>query len=346
MENNYRKNFLPFLVALLVFSTVSLFANQPVCGQGRVRETNPAEGGEGGAQMLYGDFKVDDSQTSGLKPQSYGLVLYTTRGIAVGRQTLPNNGRYKFLNVPNGEYDLVIEVEGQEVARDHLVIHEQYKTDVRHDISMEWKGGSRPSLPPVAVTDAYQRSAANQGLYDKSLEAARKNDADESIALLQQIVQSDSRDFVAWTDLGTAQFKKGRTDEAEKAYTKALEARPSFIVALMNLGKLKMTQKNFDSAIEIFTRAVNEQPQSADANHLLGECYLQVKKGSKAVGYLNKAIELDPMGKAEIHLRLATLYDGANLKDRAALEYEKFLSKKPDYPDRKKLEEYIAANKK
>jgi len=34
------------------------------------------------------------------------------------------------------------------------------------------------------------------------------------------------------------------------------------------------------------------------------------------------------------------------MKDKAAAEYEQFLAKKPDYPDRKKLEQYIAANRK
>jgi hypothetical protein len=34
------------------------------------------------------------------------------------------------------------------------------------------------------------------------------------------------------------------------------------------------------------------------------------------------------------------------MKNLAANEYVEFLKKKPNYPDRKKLEDYIAANKK
>jgi DNA topoisomerase IB len=33
------------------------------------------------------------------------------------------------------------------------------------------------------------------------------------------------------------------------------------------------------------------------------------------------------------------------MKDKAAAEYEQFLKKVPDYPDAKKLKEYIDANK-
>ena len=82
---------------------------------------------------------------------------------------------------------------------------------------------------------------------------------------------------------------------------------------------------------------------SADANFLLGESYLQLKKGSKAVPYLEEAARL---GRADAHLRLATLYNAVGLKDRAADQYEQYLAKKPDSPDRKKLEDYIKENKK
>jgi tetratricopeptide (TPR) repeat protein len=91
--------------------------------------------------------------------------------------------------------------------------------------------------------------------------------------------------------------------------------------------------------------AVKLRPDSADVNYHLGETYLQLKKGSVAVNYFYKALELDPFGKADAHLRLATLYDAAGMKQKAAAEYAAFLKKKPDYANRKRLEKYIALNK-
>jgi Tfp pilus assembly protein PilF len=78
---------------------------------------------------------------------------------------------------------------------------------------------------------------------------------------------------------------------------------------------------------------------------LLGEAYLQIKKGSKAVPELEEALRLDPAGQAEAHLRLATLYNAAGYKNLAAGQYEQFLAKRPDYPEKKKLQEYIRQNK-
>ncbi len=96
-------------------------------------------------------------------------------------------------------------------------------------------------------------------------------------------------------------------------------------------------------AIEPLTKAVELKPTSGDANYLLGECYLQLRKGSKAIPYLNDAAN---NGRPDAHLRLGWLYNAAGMKDKAAIEYEEYLKKNPDYPDKNKLKEYIAANKK
>ena len=129
-------------------------------------------------------------------------------------------------------------------------------------------------------------------------------------------------------------------------YKRAVDVHPTYLLALIDLGRVRLLAKNYDGAIEMLSAAVGSKADSPEANFYLGEAYLQNKKGSKAVGYLNEAIRLNPVGMAQAHLRLAALYNGAGLKDKAAAEYEQFLKKKPDYPDRQKLEEYIAANRK
>ena len=161
---------------------------------------------------------------------------------------------------------------------------------------------------------------------------------------MSQLVTADPHDFPAWTELGTVNLFKQNYDESENAYRKSLTERPGFFLGQLNLGRLRLMRKNYEGAIEPLTAAVEIQATSADANYYLGEAYLQIKKGSKAVGYLYQAIKLDPIGKADAHLRLATLYNAVGLKDKAAIEYEEFLKKKPDHPDSKKLRDYITAN--
>jgi tetratricopeptide (TPR) repeat protein len=305
---------------------------------------SPAQNGH----TLFGDFKVAESQADPTAPITFNLILYTRTGNVVGRQTITNNGRYRFFDVSNGEYFLVVELSNEEVARIPIMIQEFRKTDIRHDIELEWRSGSKkPAVTGTVSADmAYDRTAENKARFERAAEAIRRKDYKQAALLLNEIVASDPKDHIAWTELGTVHFRENDFDEAERAYRRAIELKPSFLPALLNLGKARITRKNFDGAIEILSEAVRLHPRSADANYFLGEAYLQIKKGSKAVAYLYEAIKLDPAGRAEAHLRLAALYNAAGLKDKAAVEYEEFLKKKPDHPDRKKMEQYIKENKK
>lgn len=335
-----RSLIIPILIAICPLSLAgeSLAQNPPERG-GSIGTTR-------GGHTLYGDLRIEGGKDE--FPKTYFMILYNESGRIFDRQPVANKGRYRFLNVANGEYTIVIEVENNEVARIKMIINERVNTDIRRDIEMQWRGlptgASKTGITSPAET--YDRAAANNPLFDKAQEAIKKNNNDEAITLLRQVVSSDPKDFEAWTELGTALFKLNKHGDAEKAYLSAIEQRPTYIVALLNLGKLRVSQKKYDAAIESLSQAVKAQPQSAEANLWLGEAYLQIKKGSMAVGYLNEAIRLDPMGMAEVHLRLATLYNGAGLKDRAANEYELFLTKKPDYPDKKNLEKYVSEHKK
>jgi Tfp pilus assembly protein PilF len=243
----------------------------------------------------------------------------------------------------------VVEMDGAEVTRIWVRLTGFVRGEFRRDIELEWRGnpsatGTKDSAV-VSVADYYERKPANQSLFDKSQEAIKKNDLKQAATLLNQLVSADAKDYQAWTALGLVHSIQEKNGDAEKAFRNALAEKPTSFMALLNLGKLQLRQKNFDGAVETLTKAVETDPKSADANFLLGEAYLQIKKGSKAVGYLNEAIRLDPMGKAEAHLRLATLYRGAGLKDRAVAEYEQFLAKRPDHPDKAKIQQYILENK-
>jgi Tfp pilus assembly protein PilF len=295
---------------------------------------------------VFGDLSVTGTGVEE-KPLTFDLVLYLRTGNTWDRQRVGSKGRYRFNNVPPGDYDLVVEFENNEVYRMHVKLTGML-TDFRQDIALEWRSGPvRPAKPPViAAEDVYDRKSPNKDRFEKAEEALDKKEYDKAADLLRQVVTDDPQDFQAWSELGTVYLFQKNLAEAEKSYLRATEVRPTFFRALLNLGRLRLRQKNFDGAITTLEQAVAAQPKSAEANYFLGEAYLQVKKGSKAVNYFYEALKLDPIGMADAHLRLAALYNGAGMKDKAAAEYEQFLKKRPDYADKKKLEQYIADNKK
>jgi tetratricopeptide (TPR) repeat protein len=299
-----------------------------------------------GKYTLFGDLKVDESKVQEQVPLSFHVILYTQAGTVVGRQTVAPGGRYRFIGIRSGDYDIAIEVNNNEVARVRTFVGGSIDTEYRQDLELEWRSTTAPtkSKPQaVSVADLYERSADHQSLFSKAQSAMVKKKYGDAATLLQQLLAADSKDFNAWAELGTAYFLQDKFGDAEQAYRRALDERPVFALALLNLGRVLIVRKKFEDAIVPLKQVIELRGTSADANFLLGEVYLQLKKGSKAVPYLNEAARL---GQADAHLRLATLYNAAGLKTEAALEYEQFLKKKPDYPGRGKLEQYIAEQKK
>lgn len=305
-------------------------------------------GGSSGSNVVFGDLQVDESQAGNTKPLVYEVVLYNVGNTMVARQFVSSGGRYRFNSLSNGQYEIAVNLDGDEIARTRVeVLATPYQSDFRQDLTLQWKPANARAKPgSISAADFYKRTSDNEKLFSKAREATDQKRYDDSVTTLNQLLALDPRDFQAWSELGTVYLLKQNYEDSEKAYVTSIEQRPTFYLGLMNLGRLRMLRKNFEGAIEPLTTAVTVQPTSADANYYLGEAYLQIKKGSKAVGYLYEALKLDPVGKADAHLRLATLYNAVGLKDKAAAEYEQFLKKVPGYPDKKKLEAYIAANKK
>ncbi len=292
---------------------------------------------------LFGDVKVDDSRIEDRKPVTLDILLYKG-GLLIGRQRLGNFGRYRFMNLLAGVYEVAVEIENVEVTRITKHIAGQYADDVRQDISLIWRPtierkGAKPEV--ISAANAYVRSGPNKSLYEKAeRDIENKNYAEASVAL-NTILASDPKDFPAWVELGMLQFIRKDYEEAEKSFLKATAAKIDYFPAYLNLGRVRLARKRYAGAAMVLHEALKIDPNSGPANYFLGEAYLQMKMGSVAVGYFNEALKLDAVGMAEAHLRLADLYTSAGRTEAAASECEQFLKKRPDYADRKRVENCI-----
>jgi Tfp pilus assembly protein PilF len=295
-----------------------------------------------GAPVIYGQVTLRGIARNEPKPTIFVTLLMG--GAQMDRAQTNDRGYYYFLTNPRDGAALLFEVDGMEVGR--VILSSGTGSSVRQDITLDWNTARANEKNPqvISVRDAYAREGSAEIRFEKAMKAMREKRTEDALALFKEIVETDPMDFVAWTELGTLYFGKNKFVDAENAYSKALEKNPKFMVALMNLGKLYLAQEQPTKAVTVFTAAVSVESGSAEAFHYLGESYLQAKLGSKAVIALNEAIRLAPSEKAELHLRLAALYNAAGAKDRAANEYKLFLEKRPTYPDKKKLEKYILDN--
>ena len=309
---------------------------------------DPGVNGRSGGKALYGEIIVEGEQLNNGKPVKIDLTLYTETRNVVERNTVSGNSRYRFNNIPQGVYELVAEVDGVEVARLRVDLRTPLVDDFKQDVMLAWtaSGPKSAKAETVSAADAYERNSANAALFTKADHAFDAKDYEEALKILKKITTNDPKDFQAWTQMGNVHLLQGKYAEAETAYLRAIDLHSDYFLALLNLGRAEIGLQRYDVAAEVLSRALKLRPKSPDANYLLGESYLQLKKGSLAVGFLNEALRLDPKGMVDVHLRLALLYNAAGLKDKAATEYEAFLKQRPDYQDRKQLEDYISTNKK
>src|SRR5256714_13944639 len=126
---------------------------------------DPTVNGRGGGRTLYGDVLVAGEQLNNGKPVKIDITLYSEFKNVVEHSVVFGNGRYRFNNLSAAIYEVVAEVDGQEVLRERVDLRSPLVDDYRHDLSFEWRatGPSRSGAGTVPA-DSYQRNAANSAL--------------------------------------------------------------------------------------------------------------------------------------------------------------------------------------
>jgi predicted Zn-dependent protease len=299
----------------------------------------------GSTATLQGTFNVTGMQNSDKTP-AFSVALYAG-GAFVSRQRVKNGGTFYFYCVPSESVFVVAEVDRSEVWNFPVGTLAQPPQTNYQDVYVTWSAARDAVTKRNAVISArnlYERSKENQKLFEKAVEKMHEKSGEISAKLLEEIVENDPNDFVALTELGAIYCDNKKYSEAEPLFEKALTLKPDYVDAMFGQGRSKLALKKIAEAIDVLSRAYKIKPDSADVNHFLGEAYLQNRQGTLAIEHMRKAIALAPAEKADLHLRIAWLYNAAGAKNLAAKEYKQFLEQRPNYPDKAKLEQYIKEN--
>lgn len=330
------------LCALALTAVVSVAGQDDETRQGTGLPTLVGENaGRGNRMNVSGKVSLMGTDQPKRRPVISVSVLLS--GAVLDRTTTNDKGFFIIRNVPRETVTILVEVDGNEAARQVVAASPMGNSSL--EISIPWPSLAPPAKPGViAAYQIYDRTSNNQSLFNKALDAAKSNEKAQAITFFNELLTADPKDHIAWTELGTVYFKHDDLDNAEACYFKAIELKRDYFIALLNLGKLYFGRKQFDDSVLVLTNAVKARPDSPDAHIFLAEAYLQTKKGNSAVYHYNEALKLAPMEKAEVHLRLASLYDAAGLKGKASIEYKLFLNKQPNYAEKERLEKYIKDN--
>jgi len=295
---------------------------------------------------ITGTLNVTGVSSTGKTPK-FSVAVYAG-GVFVARRQLKNGGSFTFYCVPRENVTLVGEVDSTEASSVSLGFLSDPPAINRQDVNITWSDTRDPKQQTgiVSAWSVYERNKSNQKLFDKVLDDLQAGKTDSAVKNVKELLENDPKDWGAWTVLGNIRFNNKQFEDAEIAFDRAIELKSDHVPALIGNGRACLNLKKSDKAIEVLKAAYAIEPDSADVNHFLGEAYFQIRKGSLGVPLMKRAIEIDPNGKAELHLRIAALYNAAGVKDLAANEYKLFLQKRPDHPDRKRMEKYISENQK
>src|ERR1017187_2982078 len=116
---------------------------------------------------------------------------------------------------------------------------------------------------------------------------------------------------------GMDAVKRGKGDEAAKAFAKAAELHPAFAAAWFELGKLQAAQLQIDAAHKSFTTAVAAEPKFLSPYLELSQLAYRAKNWQELAGISGQALKLDPFDYPDLYYLNGLAHYGLKEMDAA-----------------------------
>ena len=190
---------------------------------------------------------------------------------------------------------------------------------------------------PVLVTSSSSgepvipASATADDLVETGLAAMdARNDASAQ-PLLARAAEIDPKHKLVWNNLGLADLRTGKLDDAVAAFRKQLELNPADPHANEYLGIALQQQNKGDEAAAAFHRQTEIDPLDASAHIALGGILLAERDFPHAATELDKATVLSPK-RADLFVDLGRAYLNAGDQPKALAAFQKALQLSPTAP--------------
>lgn len=254
------------------------------------------------------------------------------------------DGRFRFRNILQGTYTLIVFVPGQGEVRKTISVGPS-TADRKGRVELVVRLDESKMTPDRSPVVSVRELAIPQKARDEYRNASRKlegRDVAGAIAHLERAVQAAPQFAAAWNFLGTIAYQTQRYADAEKYFLRALEADGDAYEPVVNLGGVYVTTGKFDEAWKYNLNAVLRRPNDALANSQMGMTYFGLARYDLAEKYLLEAIRLDPAHFSHPQLTLAEIYVRRGENARAADVLEDFLRRHPDNPARDAIRAVIS----
>jgi len=131
-------------------------------------------------------------------------------------------------------------------------------------------------------------------LHRKASEAVKQNKIADAVVILDEIVASNPRDFLAFFKLAQIYFASRQYERSEAMCQKAIMCSPNDIRPWLILGNIYIATSNFDRIVSQLPFALTIDPGNFQINYLIGYGMAKNGKFAEAKHYLQTALKAKP----------------------------------------------------
>jgi tetratricopeptide (TPR) repeat protein len=156
----------------------------------------------------------------------------------------------------------------------------------------------------------------------------RTGRTEDAITQFKKAVEIHDDYAMAHNNLGNALLRLGRVEESLAHLQKALEINPNYAEAQNNLGNTLVQMNRWEEAAAHYTRALELDPRYAEAHNNIGALFLQLGRVTDSFIHLQKALEIDP-DQSDAHSNLGNTLLKMGRMDEAIAHYDRALEINP-----------------
>ncbi|MFH1135863.1 MAG: tetratricopeptide repeat protein [Pseudomonadota bacterium] len=124
------------------------------------------------------------------------------------------------------------------------------------------------------------------------IETGQKSEAQKVLQNVMKIADKTRSDITR--QVGEAFLQAGFAEDAQGAFSKALESDPNDIQLYNRLGIALRRQKKFLEAVAYYAKAIQIDPQNENLYYNIGRAYYEAGDKSRSIGAIKKALQVYP----------------------------------------------------
>ena len=286
----------------------------------------------GQVRVLRGDF-----------PAHQIFIELQHRGAAMDSVYADAQGHFGFLNLPAGEYHVIINDEAYYPVDERVNVNPDVnpytmvqlalrpRENVKKDDPMgaQASGGNPYLVDPAEYNKRFPKKALKE--YERGVDAERKGNHDEAITHYLNALKIAPEYYPAHNNLGSLYLGKADFKSAEEHFQETVRLDQTDAQAYFNLGNVFLLKGQFTQAAAAVSSGLQRRPDSAFGHFLQGCLDARTGKPLEAEKSLRAALQLDST-MWQAHLQLVSLYLQQQQQQQAITELQTFLKAFPSVP--------------